>query len=114
MNTAFLYFYRDGANCRRDSEGLVLRGSFRPEQEERLRATLDNFNGFVARQVGVPEVFLWIARGEQPIPGVDHGWHTFLRLEQTAVEATDPRTVEELVTAFECAAANGWREVRLE
>ena len=112
MNTRVQYLYRDGANNKAyPTPDVVVRGPFSDAQEQRICRALDQWDGFIAGMVGVPEAFLFDLRGEARIPGVDHSWHTFLALEPTRDPATDPRTVEDLVQAFEHACEQGWNDV---
>ena len=111
MNTRIQYLYRDGANNKAyPTLDVVVRGPASESHENRIRCALDEFGGFIAAQVGLPETFLVDLRGEAPICGVDHPWHTWLALDPTRDPATDPRTVEDLVQAFERACEQEWND----
>ena len=114
-NTKFRYMYRDGANYKTCHE-IVFAGQATPEQELRLRATLEDDCNFIAAQVGLPELFPWMdsALGLEADED-DHDWHEFVGLLWTDEEPTEiyraqhgrlvgaPSTIEELVVTFERA-----------
>jgi hypothetical protein len=124
-NTEFKYMYRDGSN-NKNSGSVVLTGVITPELEQRLLNSHDSGINFIAKQVSVPEVFLWddakdydpenppagLKAGEHVISDYDHCWHEFTDLCPSSGAVTDKtgRTVEQLVAAFESAAAAGWDE----
>jgi len=125
MNTRITYEYRDGANYHFHSS-VVLAGEMTPELWARILATLNKEvdGGFIAHQVGLPEVFGYI--GGKHIDSVehrdsgyeydkdnDHCWHRFTQdpdvWELVDQPPTGKRDVEELVTEFEAAARSRWR-----
>jgi hypothetical protein len=124
-NTSFIYLYRDGSNYKQAGKPVVLTGEGTQEQLLRLKNACLGVR-FIASQVGIPECFLWnpdmIYNPDDPatypldmlrhnfmINSNDHCWHEFEGLEDTLERPTDPRTVEELVVAFEKARKEGWK-----
>ena len=124
MNTRIHYEYRDGSNYRFHGS-IVAGGEMTPVLWARMRRACDSGAecGFIAHQVGIPEVFgflpgphvTWLPEGEAPAYDEenDHCWHRLTDAsgawELTSDAATDGRAVEELVGAFEVAAKTGWK-----
>lgn len=103
--------YRDAANWKLNDR-YVLLGTFTPEQEARLRATLNEDAGlhqFIPTQIG--EVHL--GPFNDAWTEDDHIWH---EMEVDEIEVVDDppdrqlswSTVEEFVQRMEKAAADGW------
>lgn len=108
-NTALIYLYRDGANYKNWGR-VVLSGEPHDALRERIRNACQRSELFVARQIQVPEVFLY-TQPDQPIDErTDHGWHEFHALEPTEdpPDDTHRRTIVELVDRFETASEHGW------
>ncbi len=105
MNTAFEYRYRDASNYKRFGY-VVFAGEFTATTEMRLRAALDDGEHFIAHQLKIPEVFLWL--DVYPKNEDDHCWHEYARMELTKDQPTDPRTIEHFIRDVEAAAAVGW------
>ncbi|MGA2195103.1 MAG: hypothetical protein ABSH40_07510 [Bryobacteraceae bacterium] len=107
-NISFDYLYRDTSNYK-DSGCVVFLGdgmSIR-KANQRLALAFDSGQYFIAHQIGIPEVFLW---NRYPISDDDHSWLEFAGLEVTTAQATDLRTLTEVVEAVEKAAKQGWHE----
>lgn len=86
--TVFEYLYRDAANYKAWGS-IVLQGQVTPEQCQRLKATLEAGEFFIAEQVGLPTLYeaLWQESGGPTVH--DHVWHSFDRLRPvTAAEAS--------------------------
>lgn len=103
--------YRDAANWKL-TERYVLSGAFTPEQEARLRATLNEDAGlhhFIPTQIN--EVHL--GPFNDYWTDDDHVWHE-LEVDEMEVVEDYPAgngwlcTVEEFVQRMEQAAADGW------
>jgi hypothetical protein len=102
--------YRDAANWKLH-EQYVLRGAITPEQEARLRATLNEDAGlhhFIPTQIGETHLGPFNDRWTED----DHVWHELGVDDIETSDRYDVRvplmTVEEFVTAMEDAAAAGW------
>lgn len=76
------------------------------EITERITASLDGNQWFIADQIGVPEEFLF---PRYEVNDNDHCWHEFGHVEPTHSEPTDKRTITEFITVVESAAADGWK-----
>lgn len=109
-NTIFSYMYRDGANYKFGGE-VIFKGFRELGLEEKLREALADGENFIARQIGVPDVF--------PFPekysfdeDVDHCWHEFTGLEATSRDATDEkgRSITEFVNEARKIGPAGWIE----
>jgi hypothetical protein len=107
-NTEFRYMYRDGANYKFGGR-IVVRGTITDDLKRRLQSSLDDGANFIARQVGIPDVFPWETGDGEYDDEVDHSWHEFNAVERTNEAATDSRSVSELVAAFEAQKQAGWR-----
>jgi hypothetical protein len=109
MNLKFDYLYRDGANYK-NCGSMILTGC--PENlsefQAKLRETMENGEYFIASQVGVPEVFLYI--GEYNVDDDDHSWHEFSGLTETGEEPTSQTTPDEFLQKFQKAQTEGWKE----
>jgi hypothetical protein len=93
---------------------------------EQLVTALHEGQYFIARQMRVPEVFLWdlqagydsddppagVGPGQYAINEDDHCWHEFCDVRATNELPTDEhgRTIEQFVQEVRQAAANGWQE----
>jgi hypothetical protein len=64
-------------------------------------------NGFIAHQVGIPEVFTWLNSDEMPTDD-DHIWHEFHRLILTDDAPTHAQTIEEFIEFFVSQSQRGW------
>lgn len=115
--TAISYLYVDAANYKEHGV-IVVSGEMTPELQARLDATLDDGEHFVASQVNVPDLIPWVLGGNYD-DEIDHGWHVMGESEpatqrQVADAGTAIVTAEELVAAFEAAAAAGWKPPEYE
>src|SRR5438477_11545420 len=99
-----VYLYRDGSNYKRWGR-VVFGGVCDAAMRERLMAALDGGDLFIAKQVGLPELFF-----EGSIYADDHCWHELPEVEATedAIDDTGGRTIGEFVDTVVRAAASGW------
>ena len=106
MNSRFGYIYRDASNWKKYGE-VVFAGAPDEGLVQRLVATLDSGELFIAEQVRVPDLFF----DDWPDEQEDHCWHEFHGLKATDQAPTDEfsRSIEEFVTECEDAARPGWR-----
>ena len=88
-NTAFVYLYRDADNYKKWGE-VIFAGAYDDGYEEAIKEACHAYEFFVAKQVGIPEVFLWQEEGWEPTVA-DHGWHQFWELKPSEGEADDVR-----------------------
>lgn len=103
-NTRLVYLYRDGSNYKRWGR-VVFGGVCDAAMRERLVAALDGGDLFIARQVGLPELFF-----EGSVYADDHCWHELAEVVATedAVDDRCGRTIGEFVGEVVRAAAGGW------
>jgi hypothetical protein len=108
-NIEFVYAYRDASNYKsvgcvvfRPSENLSLQ-----EGRARLQAALGTDGTFMADQVRVPEVFLYLEGAADPD---GHCLHQFLSIAETPERENDRcgRSLAEFVTEVERASREGW------
>jgi len=109
-NVKLIYLYRDASNYKawgeiifRNPDNLNLN-----EIEERLRSSFDSCEFFVASQVSIPEVFLFL---HYRFTEDDHFFHEFHAVEFTTEQCTDPRdrSIKNFVEQVEHCGKNGWR-----
>jgi hypothetical protein len=109
-NLKFRYLYRDASNYKKwaeivfsNSEGLSIKAA-----EEALKGSFLPDGLFIARQIRVPEVFLF---KEQPLTVDDHCFHEFSSLQRTAESVTDRcgRSIAEFIAETRRAARGDWR-----
>lgn len=86
MNTQINYMYRDGTNCKTESN-VVFEGEITTEEVQKILSNLGGLKGeegtqFIPGQVGIPDIQNMLARF--PIPTIDHVWH-----DMGAIEITD-------------------------
>ncbi|MEJ5298664.1 MAG: hypothetical protein WHZ52_11575 [Armatimonadota bacterium] len=110
-NVCFSYMYRDASNWKAFGE-IVVQGdpSLSVEDaEQQIREVCSEGLYFIADQVEVPEIFLWLTTR---LYDDDHCWHEFEGLKETDAPVTDPegRSIVELVRVFQRAKDEGWRE----
>jgi len=123
MNTRIVYEYRDASNYHFHGE-VIIAGEMTTEYWERIRATCEDREFFIAHQVRLPEVFGFLPgphihekrrrhTGYPFDPEDDHCWHRFGAdpgcWKITKAVRTDPRSVLLLVRSFEKAAKSGWK-----
>ncbi len=124
-NTAFQYIYRDGFNFKNPGE-IILLGAITPGQGKRLERAFDEGVYFIASQLSIPSVFLWLPEtdyepdaldaaaaaavkpGEYVISEEDHCWHEFTGAAEVDQQSTDARTVEQFVIEVEAEASSAW------
>lgn len=115
MNVAIHYMYRDASNWKNHGVVIVKSRStnvFRlSAAEERIEEALHEHGVFNAEAVGFENLFYWL--DGKRVYEDDHGWHEFVRLSETDQPATDSRTLEEIVAAFEREADKGWEPARV-
>lgn len=107
-NVMFSYRYRDGSNCKQAGNVIFRNPEMLDDEEitERVTASLDEGQWFIADQINVPEAFLF---PRYEVTENDHCWHEFSYVEATSSEPTDQRTMTEFLAEVERAAATGWR-----
>lgn len=113
-NVEFRYLYRDGGNYKKrgtvifsNREGLDI-----DLAAERLRQGFLPDGLFIAKQVRVPEVFLY-KRGK--FTDDDHGYHEFDVLTSTNRAANDKqlRSIQKFLDEVAAEARNGWQTLEL-
>lgn len=113
-NVEFRYLYRDGGNYKK--RGSVIfsnrEGLDTDLAAEKLRQAFLPDGLFIARQVRVPEVFLY-ARGK--FTDDDHCYHEFDELTSTSKAADDERdrSIERFLDEVAAEARNGWQTLEL-
>jgi hypothetical protein len=109
-NIEFIYLYRDGGNYKKWN-----RVTFSNPQrlasrvlEEAIQQALSPDGLFIARQVRVPEVFLY---SKEKLSQDDHCFHEFDSCRATTAIATDTkiRSIAEFVTEIIREANRGWQ-----
>lgn len=113
-NVEFRYLYRDGGNYKKrgsvifsNREGLDI-----DLAAERLRQGFLPDGLFIAKQVRVPEVFLY-KRGK--FTDDDHCYHEFDELTSTnkAVNDQQVRSIQKFLDEVAAEARNGWQTLEL-
>ena len=108
-NLKFHYLYRDASNYKKwaeivfsNSEGLSIEAA-----ERRLKDSLLPDGLFIARQIRVPEVFLFT---EYPPSPDDHCFHEFHSFETTSGPTTDEwgRSALDFISEANGAGRRGW------
>lgn len=103
MNTEISVMYRDGYNYKQ--HGYVVVAGYDESLVARLRDSLDEDEYFIPEEVGFPNLLdYWESHYED----ADHVWHEVEGIEPVEYKVNDSRTLEEVVVAFETAAAKGW------
>jgi hypothetical protein len=110
MAVAFDYLYRDGSNYKAHGR-VVFAGECDSGLVARLEAALYDGDAFIARQVRVPEVFLWDGGGFA-VSDDDHCWHGSGGVSASAEEPDDGagRTFGAFVAEVEAANRAGCEE----
>jgi hypothetical protein len=110
LNIKFIYLYRDGSNYKNWGEVVFASAATVnvDDLQKQVTASLDGGELFIASQVRVPEVFLWI---DSRIDVDDHCFHEFEKLDFTAELPTDVfgRTVEQFVDEIRLTSLRGWQ-----
>lgn len=109
-NVKLIYLYRDASNYKAWGE-VIFRNPDKlnlNEIEERLRSSFDSREYFVASQVFIPEVFLFL---DDRFTEDDHFFHEFHAVEFTAEQFTDlyDRSIKTFIEQVEYSSRNGWR-----
>jgi len=109
-NVKLIYLYRDASNYKAWGE-IIFRNPDKLnliEIEARLRSRFDSRELFVASQVSIPEVFLFL---HDRFTEDDHFFHEFHAVEFTNEQCTDSydRSIKTFVEQAEQSSMNGWR-----
>ena len=109
-NVKMIYLYRDASNYKAWGE-IIFRNPDKLnliEIEERLRSSFDCHEFFVASQVSIPEVFLFL---HDRFTEDDHFFHEFHAVEFTTEQHTDScgRSIKTFVEQVEHSSREGWR-----
>jgi hypothetical protein len=117
-NIRFRYLYRDASNYKQHGEAIFTNHSHLSlmEIETRIRASLNDGEFFIARQVCLEEFFF------DSLEDDDHPWHEFAFVEATTEPAFDPenrqerghhRGIAEFLLEMEQAKQSGWDEMNV-
>jgi hypothetical protein len=106
----FTYLYRDASNYKSWGE-IIFKNHDKlslAEIEERLRCSFDSGELFVAAQVSIPEVFLFL---QDKLTDDDHFYHEFHSVEGTNDDCNDDcdRSIKVFIEQVEQACRTGWR-----
>lgn len=110
-NIKFVYLYRDGANYKSWGEVIFVN----PDQltleeiEDRLVSAFLVDQLFIARQISVPEKFLFL---DGKFTKSDHCYHEFDHVEFFEENPTDNlnRSITDFLKDVELIAQQGWKE----
>ena len=113
-NTKFIYLYRDACNYKRHG-AVVFAGKYSGGREALFTLVRDCLDGggFIARQIDVPDVFLFQDGHHTFDPFEDHCWHEFVGVEEVTEEPNDARGIEEFVSTLK-AAKGAWVAYNVE
>ena len=105
----FNYLYRDAGNYKKWGE-VIFRNSEEMSIEEvstRLAKGFDSGSLFIAGQIDIPEVFLYL---EWDLSVDDHCFHEFYSIEQSVELPTDTRgrSIRIFVEEVEFESKRGW------
>lgn len=110
MNILLTYEYRDHANYHAAGEIVLANPGCLPPGlvESKLRVAMEDQEHFIARQVGIPEVFF--EKNAYPYGEEDHSWHTLVSVSETRDLETDNlhRTVSQFIEEVQQARKVGW------
>jgi len=117
-NIRFRYLYRDASNYKQHGEAIFTNHSHLSlmEIETRIRASLNDGEFFIARQIHLAEFFFDVLDED------DHPWHEFSLMEATTEPAFDPenqqerghhRDITEFLLEMEQAKQSGWDEMNV-
>jgi hypothetical protein len=109
-NIRFNYLYRDGSNYKSWGEVIFLNSENLAVNEIIVRL-LDAFlpdKQFIADQISIPEIFLFI---NEKITKDDHCYHEFDCIEICEEDATDSleRSISDFLREVETASKQGWK-----
>lgn len=104
--TEIVYHYRDGANYKSKTVAVAFPGQLTDALRERILASMEGREHFIAHQVGLPEVFLY--RDSEPTD-MDHCYHELITVQPVTSHEEEPpenldvqrRTLHEFVTELE-------------
>ncbi len=109
-NAVFEYLYRDAGNYKFWNSIIFANPSAMSleKAEERIRCSFDSHDLFIAHQIRIPEVFLFL-NGEPTED--DHCFHEFASIKPTTDTPNDmySRSAAEFVKEIENVARHGWR-----
>jgi len=109
-NVKFRYLYRDASNYKSWADVIFSNAQCLSLEalEKALRERLLPDGLFIARQIRLPELFLF---REYPITQDDHCFHEFNSIEVTGEPATDEfgRSTAELLSEIGKEGQEGWR-----
>lgn len=109
-NAEFNYLYRDAGNFKSWNSIIFANPSAMSleEAEEWIRHSFDSYELFIAHQIRIPEVFLFLK--SEPTED-DHCFHEFASIKTTTDTPNDmySRSVAEFVKEVEDVARHGWR-----
>ena len=109
-NVELSYLYRDGGNYKNWGRVVFSNpGKLNIESvEAQLRQAFEQEELFIASQIRVPDVFLYLG-GEFSFD--DHCYHEFDEVRQTPEAANDPhnRSISEFLAEVNREAQRGWR-----
>ncbi len=109
-NVRLNHLYRDASNYKKWGSVIFSNQDVRilKEIEEELTACFEEQMYFVASQVEIPDVFLFI--GDYPFSEDDHFFHEYDSLEATDEDVNDSRgrSIKEFVEQCKLAKRKGW------
>ena len=102
--------YRDASNYKSHG-GVVFEGLPGADSEDKIKAALESSCYFIASQVDVPDLFLFLDQYDYDEQD-DHCWHEYIGLEPTDMEVTDERqrSISEFVAELCKIGPSGWKE----
>jgi hypothetical protein len=117
-NIRYRYLYRDASNYKQHGAAIFTNHSHLSllEIETRIRASLNDGEFFIARQVHLAEFFFDVLEED------DHPWHEFVFVEATTEPAFDPenqpergccRDITEFLLEMEQAKQSSWDEMNV-
>ncbi|MDB2686634.1 hypothetical protein N9Y42_05435 [Mariniblastus sp.] len=107
----FEYQYRDGANYKRFAD-LFFENPLRRsavEIESTIQSTLIDKSWFIADQIGIPQLFLFL---DGIVTDNDHCLHEFIGVESMLRESSDDAhdSIENLLESFKKSSETGWKQ----
>lgn len=109
-NVRLNYLYRDASNYKKWGAVIFSNPDARALEkiEEELTACFEEQMYFIASQVDIPEVFLFIS--DYPFSDDDHFFHEYDSIERTYEDANDSkgRSISEFVEQCKFVKQRGW------